>query len=112
MSVLVSGILAGGGGGGSGGGIAEAPSDGKVYGRKNAGWAAVESARYLHVQGSASASWSVQHNLGSKPVAVWTFRTDGSLIFGEPDYAGATANLLTINFCEPVSGSAYVFTLL
>ena len=112
MSILGKGILGGGGGGGGGGGLADAPSDGKTYGRKNAGWAAVESATHRHVQSSPSAAWSVQHNLGSKPVAVWTFRADGAQVFGEPDYAGATLNLLVINFSEPVSGSAYVSTLL
>jgi hypothetical protein len=113
MSILVNGILTGNGGGtGGGGGIPEAPSDGKVYGRKNIAWSPVENARYRHVQTTPAAVWNIQHNLGSKPVAVWTFDGAGTQIYGTPDHANATLNLISVTFCEPVSGLAYVGTLL
>jgi hypothetical protein len=106
-----SGILAGGGGGGGGGGIPEAPSDGKTYGRRNAAWTAVETARYLHVQAAPSAVWNVQHNLGSRPVLVLTFDAAGGQVFGEPDHAGSTANQISVAFSEPLAGRAYVNTI-
>jgi hypothetical protein len=113
MSILSPGILVGGGGGGGGGGgIPEAPTDGKLYGRQNAGWVPVEFAKYRHVQSTAATIWNIQHNLGSKPVGLWIFDSTGGQIFGEPDYENATLNLLTVTFCVPVSGSAYVYTLL
>ncbi|MDR3154297.1 MAG: hypothetical protein LBW85_08530 [Deltaproteobacteria bacterium] len=112
MSILGGSILGLGGGGGGGGGIPEAPSDGKTYGRLNASWAPVESARYRHLQAAASDLWNVQHNLGSRPVALWTFDSAGERIYGEPDYASATLNLLQVRFSRPVSGSAFVQTLI
>jgi hypothetical protein len=111
MSVLMPGILAGSGGSG-GGGIPEAPSDGKTYGRRNAGWAALEGAgSYVHNQGAAAASWTVQHNLGAKPVSLAVFDAAGDLIFGDPDYPGSTVNAITVHFAEPVAGKAYVSAL-
>jgi hypothetical protein len=113
MSILSPGIITGGGGGsGSGGGIPEAPNDGKNYGRKNGDWAPIESAKYRHVQGSAAIVWDIQHNLGSKPLGLWTFDNLGSQIFGEPDYISATLNLLSVTFSKPVSGTAFVYTLI
>jgi hypothetical protein len=112
MSILSSGILVGGGGsGGGGGGLPEAPTDGKIYGRKNAAWAAVETARYRHIQSTPATNWSVQHNLGSKPVAVWTYDDNGDEIFGDPLFATATVNWLEIRFSQPVSGTAFIHTL-
>jgi hypothetical protein len=108
MSILSPGILVGSGGGGGGGGLADAPADGKTYGRRDAAWTAVESAGYRHVQAAASAVWVIQHNLGAKPVALWTFGADGNQIFGEPDYPGSTANMLSVGFSAALSGTAYV----
>jgi L-rhamnose isomerase len=116
MSILSQGTLLGGGSGsgsgGGGGGLADAPSDGKVYGRRNSGWTPVESARHRHIQSSAADVWEIQHNLGSKPVALWTYLSDGTQFFGEPDYANATTNLLKVHFSEAVSGTAFVHTLI
>ena len=112
MSIIINGILAGSGGGSGGGGIAEAPADGKIYGRQNAAWSAVESARHRHVQAAAAVKWPIQHNLGQKPVAVWTYDAAGGQIFGEPDFVGSTLNYLEINFSQAVSGTAYISTLL
>jgi hypothetical protein len=100
-----------GGGGGGGGGIPEAPTDGKIYGRKNSSWTAVETARYRHTQATAAAVWNVQHNLGTKPVSVWTFDAAGNQVFGDPDYAGATLNLLQVFFAMPLTGVAFIHTL-
>jgi L-rhamnose isomerase len=115
MSILTQGTLLGGGsgsGGGGGGGLTDAPSDGKVYGRRNSGWTAVEFAKHRHIQSTAAAVWEIQHNLGSKPVALWTYLADGTQFFGEPDYMNATTNLLKVYFSEAVSGTAFVHTLI
>jgi hypothetical protein len=115
MSILSNGIITGGGGssgGGGGGGITDAPSDGKLYGRQNSSWAAVENAKYRHIQSTASTTWNIQHNLGSKPVALWTYDSTGNQIFGEPDYENADLYLLTVIFSEAVAGTAYVHTLI
>ncbi|MDR3152902.1 MAG: hypothetical protein LBW85_01185 [Deltaproteobacteria bacterium] len=112
MSILTSGILAGGGSGSGGGaGVPEAPSDGRLYGRRNAAWSPAEAAGYRHVQAAASDAWNVQHNLGSSPVAVWVFDAAGAQVFGDPDHVSATLNQITIRFSVPMSGTAYVRTL-
>jgi hypothetical protein len=114
MSIISTGIIvgSGGGGGGGGGGIAEAPLDGKLYGRQNGAWAAAATARHRHLQNTPAAVWQVQHNLNQKPVAIWTFDSAGEQIFGEPDYAGATLQYIEIHFCVAVSGMAFAATLL
>jgi hypothetical protein len=113
VSILSPGILAGGGsGGGSGGGIPEAPTDGKIYGRQNASWSPVETARYRHIQATNSVIWSIQHNLGSKPVSIFAFDSSGNSVIGEPDYVNSTINQINLVFSLPISGMAYVHTLL
>jgi hypothetical protein len=113
MSILFNGILAGnGGGGGGGGGIPEAPTDGKIYGRQNAGWSAVELAKYRHIQSTPATSWNIQHNLGSKPLALFVFDAAGDQIYGEPDFSASTLNQLSVYFSVPIAGTAFVHTLL
>jgi hypothetical protein len=112
MSILFKGILPSGGGGGGGGGIPEAPLDGKTYGRRNAGWVAVETSRYTHNQATAATAWNIQHNLGSKPVLVNTFNSLGEQIIGEPDFINSTLNQLIVYFSSALAGKAYINTLM
>jgi hypothetical protein len=63
---------------------------------------------YTHVQSASAATWNIQHNLGKKFVEVILIDDNDEEIVGEEDWGNSTANLLVVNFSEPVSGSAYV----
>jgi hypothetical protein len=60
-------------------------------------------ASYTHSQSSASASWTVAHNLGFRPV-VAVYTTGG--VEMEADVRHQSANVLTINFASAQSGYA------
>ena len=98
-------------GGGSGGGIPEAPTDGKGYLRKNAGWEEAGMAiipSYTHAQNAAAATWSIQHNLGRKEVTVIIFDGSGEQVIGAVNWAASTANLFVVQFREAISGTAHI----
>ena len=58
---------------------------------------------YNHTQGSASATWTVAHNLGYRPV-VDARNTGGAVILGEVLHL--TVNTLHISFLSAVAGTA------
>jgi hypothetical protein len=60
--------------------------------------------RYTHTQASASAFWTVDHNLAKYP-AVQVFDSAGSEVEG--DTRMVSPNQLTIEFSAPFSGVAY-----
>jgi hypothetical protein len=60
-------------------------------------------ASYTHTQASASATWTVAHNLGVKP-SVQIYDTDDALVLA--DVAHLNVNTLTISFATPVAGTA------
>lgn len=62
-------------------------------------------ASYAHAQNVASASWTVNHNLGFHP-NVTVVDSSGSQVMG--DIKHISANQLTINFNAGFSGSAYL----
>ena len=63
------------------------------------------SASFSHAQNVASASWTVNHNLGFNP-NVTVVDSSGSQVMG--DIKHISANQLTINFNAGFSGSAYL----
>jgi len=62
-------------------------------------------AHYTHDQNSASASWSVPHNLGKKPSVVVVDSAD-TVLYGHIEYTDL--NNLTITLSAPTSGKAYI----
>jgi len=69
---------------------------------------------YHHVQVAASATWTVQHNLGSNgsqgvPIADVMIETGGELLKVNPmDIEYPNANTLVLTFTGPVVGRATI----
>jgi len=66
---------------------------------------------YLHTQSSASTTWVVDHNLGSKYLCVTPIDASNISYVGRYDYPEITYNnnnTLTLTFSSPVSGRAVV----
>lgn len=62
--------------------------------------------RYVHTQDSPSATWTVTHNLDTKPGGVSVVDSAESVVFGNITYVDA--NTLTIQFAAPFGGKAYI----
>jgi hypothetical protein len=60
---------------------------------------------YEHMQGSASSSWAITHNLGFKP-NVTVIDSAGNIVEGEIAYTNS--NSLTVSFQSSFSGNAYL----
>lgn len=60
---------------------------------------------YDHMQGAASSSWSITHNLGFKP-NVTVIDSAGNIVEGEIAYTNS--NSLTVSFQSAFSGNAYL----
>jgi hypothetical protein len=60
---------------------------------------------YEHMQGSASNSWTITHNLGFKP-NVTVIDSAGNIVEGEIAYTNT--NSLTVSFQSAFSGTAYI----
>lgn len=65
----------------------------------------VERVSYEHMQGSASNSWTITHNLGFKP-NVTVIDSAGNIVEGEIAYTNT--NSLTVSFQSAFSGTAYL----
>jgi hypothetical protein len=65
----------------------------------------VERVSYEHMQGSASNSWAITHNLGFKP-NVTVIDSAGNIVEGEITYTNT--NSLTVSFQSSFSGYAYI----
>jgi Ethanolamine utilization protein EutJ (predicted chaperonin) len=61
-----------------------------------------------HVQEDPSAVWSVQHNLGTRRMAIHVFDDTGAEVVGEPRWSEATENHIFLDFCRAVAGHAVV----
>lgn len=69
------------------------------------GWQAPPSgASFTHSQGSAAATWTVNHNLGVRP-AVEVRTTGGQVVVA--DVLHASADQVLISFATAVAGTAY-----
>jgi len=68
-----------------------------------------EDMKYVHEQATASAIWTVSHNLNQAGVQVqiWVWES-GQLEPSEADITLVTDNQLTITFSEPTTGRAVV----
>lgn len=72
----------------------------------NYAWSAVDGDKnYVHTQGSASATWSITHNLNKKP-SVSVVNSSDEIVVGEVTYTND--NSLTINFSGGFTGKAYL----
>lgn len=60
---------------------------------------------YEHVQGSDSAVWTIEHNLGFYP-SVSVFLSSGDVVEGAIEHQ--STNTLTITFSVAISGTAYL----
>ena len=60
---------------------------------------------YTHTQGAASATWTINHNLGRK-VQVTLYTTGGVEFLG--DITHTTSNQAVVNLASAVAGSALV----
>ena len=60
---------------------------------------------YEHMQGAASNSWTITHNLGFKP-NVTVIDSAGNIVEGEIAYTNT--NSLTVSFQSAFSGTAYI----
>jgi len=60
---------------------------------------------YAHMQGAASSSWAITHNLGFKP-NVTVIDSAGNIVEGEIAYTNS--NSLTVSFQSAFSGNAYL----
>lgn len=63
----------------------------------------VSAGNYHHQQDSASATWTINHNLGFKPRII-LFDQTGRHIYGELSYP--TENRVVVTYGTPVAGSA------
>ena len=80
-----------------------AAQEGLVYN----GTAWVNKATTLtHTQSSASATWTVTHNLGYRPGGVAIVDSSENVVFG--DIVHSSDNALVINFTSAVTGKAYI----
>ena len=60
---------------------------------------------YTHNQSTASATWTITHNLNFRP-AVSVVDSGGNHVIGDVNYV--SVNVLTISFSSPFGGSAYL----
>ena len=67
--------------------------------------AAVLNDRHVHAQGSASASWVIDHVLGGRP-SVTVVDSGGTVCVGTVVYNSDIQ--VTVNFTVPFSGFAYL----
>ena len=65
----------------------------------------INSSQYTFTQSVASATWTINHNLGFVP-NVTTLDQNGDEIVGFID--SATGNTVVVTFSQPVSGTAYL----
>lgn len=80
----------------------------KIYGPKaNGAWPEPVNlgGTYTHVQGSASTSWTINHNLGFYP-SVEIVNSAGVAVIG--DYQYINPNTIVANFTDPFAGKAYL----
>jgi len=64
------------------------------------------SITYVHTQAAASASWTINHNLGYYPGGVSIVDSAGSKVYGDVTFV--SENQLVVNFSAAFGGKAYV----
>lgn len=64
------------------------------------------SIRYTHIQAVASSTWTVAHNLGSKPGGINVVNGSDVSVYGDIEHLDS--NTVQISFSAPVSGKVYI----
>lgn len=62
--------------------------------------------RFVHTQSSASALWTVNHNLGDRPAAVAVLTAGG--VEMDADVRHVSVNQLTVGFASAITGSVLI----
>ena len=62
--------------------------------------------RYKHTQGSASATWTIIHNLGYEPGGVSVVDSAGTIVVGTVTYS--SADQIVVSFSSAFAGKAYL----
>lgn len=85
----------------------DAPEDGQVieYDAEQDLWVP-RAVRYVHVQSSATTTWSVPHNLGYRPGGVTVVDSGDSVVYGDVQYVDD--NTMTITFSAAFGGKVYI----
>lgn len=85
----------------------DSPEDGQVieYDADQDLWVP-KHIRYTHVQSSATTTWTVNHNLGSRPGGVTVVDSGENIVFGDVLYVND--NSLTITFSSAFGGKVYI----
>ncbi len=65
------------------------------------------SSTYVHTQGTPSASWNVNHNLGTIRIPIIVLDSEPTVL-SYADYEVIDLNTIVVNFDSAVSGKAYV----
>lgn len=89
-------------------GMPEAPEDGIGYVRRDGAWAPEgtgSAGGYPFTQSSASAVWTINHNLGYRPSC--TLRDAGGNVY-EADISHPTTTQTVVTHSAPVTGSAWL----
>lgn len=61
---------------------------------------AVAAGGYVHTQGSAATTWTITHNIGSRPTAVQCYDASYNLIFGQVVHTSTTVTTITFNSAQ------------
>jgi len=61
--------------------------------------------RYKHTQGSASATWTITHNLGYEPGGVSVVDSAGTIVVGTVTYT--SVDQIVVSFSSAFAGKAY-----
>lgn len=62
--------------------------------------------RYVHNQGVASATWTINHNLGVKPSGIAVVDSADTIVIGDIQYTNTSQ--VVISFSSPFAGKAYL----
>lgn len=62
--------------------------------------------RYVHTQAVAAETWTVDHNLGSKPGGVSVVSNNDEIVYGDVSYT--SANQLLVSFTAAFTGKVYI----
>ncbi len=72
----------------------------------NAGDGDAVNSEYVHIQNEASDTWVIEHDLVADYPRVFITDSDGNTTVGGVDWSRASEKIVTIAFCEPISGKA------
>lgn len=64
---------------------------------------------YVHTQGLASQSWTINHDFDTENVMFMIYDTQGNLVWAEHEFT--SSNTLTLTFTEAIAGKCVVFAM-